>query len=134
MMKEAEPMRILAYEEATIRGITRHLDEHGYRSKVTVQYYYHADDSVRSMGIFPQDANKGKALTYVCERLGIPLEETLAIGDGSNDIPMFELAGKAAVMGNARDVVKGCADFVCASNDEAGVAEAIEKYVLRVKS
>jgi Cof subfamily protein (haloacid dehalogenase superfamily) len=128
MMQEAEPTRILVYEDAPIRGMTKFLEAEGYLSKLTVQYYYMQDDTIRSMGIFPQDANKGKALRHVCERLGIPLEDTLAIGDGSNDIPMFEVAGKCVVMGNARDAVKGYADFVCASNDEGGVAEAIEKY------
>jgi Cof subfamily protein (haloacid dehalogenase superfamily) len=130
MMQEAEPMRILVYEDAPISGMTTFLEAQGYLSRLTVQYYYRPDDTIRSMGIFPQDANKGKALSHVCERLGIPLEETLAIGDGSNDIPMFEVAGKCVVMGNARDAVKQYADFVCASHDEGGVAEAIEKYVL----
>ena len=54
----------------------------------------------------------------------------MAFGDGYNDIPMIEYAGFGVAMGNAQDAVKEKAQRVTLSNDEDGVAKAINKYVL----
>jgi Cof subfamily protein (haloacid dehalogenase superfamily) len=129
-MVNIEPMRIFTRDAVTIKGIVEFIEEKNYTDKLNLQYYYNPDDSIESLGIFPQFSNKGKALIHVAERLNIPLEETLALGDGSNDIPMFEVAGISVAMANARDVVKRHADFLTASNNDGGVARAIEKYVL----
>lgn len=74
--------------------------------------------------------HKGVALIYLGERLGIKLEEMLAFGDGSNDIKMLETAGTGVAMENAAEIVKEAADAIALSNDEDGVAQYIEKYVL----
>jgi Cof subfamily protein (haloacid dehalogenase superfamily) len=76
------------------------------------------------------EANKGTALTTIAENLGIPLEQTAAIGDGGNDPAMFHCAGLSIAMGQAEDAVKRQADVVTAPNTEDGVAQAIEKYIL----
>jgi len=76
------------------------------------------------------EANKGTALTTIAEHLGIPLEQTAAIGDGGNDPAMFHCAGLSIAMGQAEDAVKRQADVVTAANTEDGVAQAIEKYIL----
>ncbi|MBS4086434.1 HAD family hydrolase [Pseudomonas rustica] len=76
------------------------------------------------------EANKGTALTTIAEHLGIPLEQTAAIGDGGNDPAMFHCAGLSIAMGQAEDAVKRQADVVTAPNTEDGVAQAIEKYIL----
>ena len=55
----------------------------------------------------------------------------MAIGDSNNDYPMIEYAGFGVAMGNASERVKGIAQAVTAHNNAHGVAEAIEKYVLR---
>ena len=54
----------------------------------------------------------------------------MAMGDANNDIEMLQFAGLGIAMGNASDYVKSLADEVTASNEEAGVARAIEKYIL----
>jgi hydroxymethylpyrimidine pyrophosphatase-like HAD family hydrolase len=54
----------------------------------------------------------------------------MAIGDNENDLSMLEYAGLAVAMGNGEDYVKEIADFVTLSNDESGVAYAINKFVL----
>lgn len=54
----------------------------------------------------------------------------MAIGDGENDIEMLKLAGWGVAMGNANSVVKGVAKAITSTNDEDGVAEAIEQYIL----
>ncbi|WP_348644659.1 HAD hydrolase family protein [Starkeya sp. ORNL1] len=60
----------------------------------------------------------------------MPLDEVAVIGDMVNDLPMFEVGGLSIAMGNASDAVKGQANFVTTSNDEDGVAHAIEQFVL----
>ena len=76
-------------------------------------------------------ANKGAGLKALCEYLGIDLSETMALGDGGNDITMLQMAGLGVAMGNAPDEVKAIADVVVSTNEEGGVAEAIRRYVLR---
>ena len=75
-------------------------------------------------------ANKGAGLRALCDHLGIALSETMALGDGGNDVTMLRAAGIGVVMGNAEDEVKACGDVTVGTNEEAGVAEAIRRYVL----
>lgn len=74
--------------------------------------------------------NKAKGIEKVCSLLGITMENVMACGDSMNDIAMIKEAGLGIAMGNAQDIVKEAADWVTASNDEDGVAEAIKKWVL----
>lgn len=75
-------------------------------------------------------ANKGAALHTFARLLNVPLQEIAVIGDGNNDVLMFEQAGFSIAMGNASDGVKKQAQVVTASNEEDGFAAAVEKYVL----
>lgn len=88
-----------------------------------------ARSSENYLEIFPQGATKGEALEAICRRLGILLEETVAFGDQELDIPMLRKAGTAVAMGNAIGEVKELADFVTKSNNEAGIAFALEHYL-----
>jgi magnesium-transporting ATPase (P-type) len=58
-------------------------------------------------------------------------EEVLALGDAENDIEMLQLAGIGVAMGNAHEKLKAVADYVVATNDEDGVAEAVERFALK---
>lgn len=80
--------------------------------------------------IFPKGINKGKALRLICEKKGIAREESVAFGDQELDIPMLEEAGIAIAMGNAIEQLKEKADFVTKTNNEAGIAYAIEHYLM----
>ena len=75
-------------------------------------------------------ANKGAGLKALCEHLGIEVEEAMALGDGTNDIPMLKTAGIGVAMGNAVDEARAAADVVVGTNEEAGVAEAIRRFCL----
>jgi Cof subfamily protein (haloacid dehalogenase superfamily) len=75
-------------------------------------------------------ANKGVALSEVARLLAIPLAEIAVIGDGGNDIAMFERSGLSIAMGNASPEVKRAADFVTDSNREDGFANAVERFIL----
>ena len=59
---------------------------------------------------------------------GIRLEETMAFGDGGNDISMLRHAGIGVAMGNAKDDVKVIADYVTASVDDNGIADALKHF------
>ncbi|MBZ0305781.1 MAG: Cof-type HAD-IIB family hydrolase [Anaerolineae bacterium] len=78
----------------------------------------------------PAGASKGAALARLIEELNIPRESVLALGDAENDIEMLQVAGIGVAMGNAMPHVKEIADYITLSNDEDGVAEAIERFVL----
>lgn len=76
------------------------------------------------------NASKGNALYMLCEKLGIQLENVLAIGDNENDISMLQAAGISAAMENAEDDVKQAAKFVAGNNEEDGAAHFLEEWVL----
>jgi Cof subfamily protein (haloacid dehalogenase superfamily) len=76
-------------------------------------------------------ANKGVALSDLANLLAIPPTEIAVIGDGGNDVAMFERSGLSIAMGNATPEVQSAADFVTDSNREEGFANAIEHFVLR---
>ena len=74
--------------------------------------------------------NKGKGLIALGELLGIHREEIMACGDGDNDIPMLKEAGLGVAMANADERTKAAADYITDSNDNEGVAKAIQRFVL----
>ncbi|HHY28762.1 MAG TPA: HAD family phosphatase [Desulfitobacterium dehalogenans] len=76
------------------------------------------------------EVNKGRTLLNFAHGLGIKPEEIMAIGDSLNDMEMIRCAGLGVAVENALQEVKDAADVVTASNEEDGVAKAIEEYVL----
>ena len=78
-----------------------------------------------------EDAQKGIALLKLGEILGIKKDEIMAFGDGSNDMDMIRRVGFGVAMENGIDEIKEAADYITVTNDEHGVAKAIEKFVLR---
>jgi Cof subfamily protein (haloacid dehalogenase superfamily) len=75
-------------------------------------------------------AHKGTGLTAVAKHFNIPMEDTVAMGDNYNDSGMLEAAGLSIAMENAEDGIKKISDAVTLTNDEDGVAHAINKYIL----
>lgn len=71
------------------------------------------------------NADKGKGLHAMAEYLGLDITETMAFGDGGNDISIITEAGIGVAMGNAGDNVKAIADYVTTSVDEEGVKNAL---------
>ena len=74
--------------------------------------------------------SKGGAIIALADRLGIPIAETMAFGDGFNDESMMQAAGFSVAMANAVDEIKQISNYVTTSNDEDGVAKAVQKLVL----
>ncbi len=80
--------------------------------------------------VVPCSIDKANTLGVLLEKLEISRDEVVAMGDGVCDVTMIQLAGLGVAMGNAQDSVKACADMVTASNEEDGVAVAVEKVIL----
>lgn len=74
--------------------------------------------------------SKMGGIEAVLRRTGTPIEQVIAMGDSDNDVSMIQRAGLGVAMGNAREKAKLAADVVTASNEEDGVADIIEKYLL----
>ena len=78
----------------------------------------------------PKGVNKRYGLERLANQLCIGADQVMAIGDQMNDLEMLEYAGVAVAMGNAVPDIIESADFVTKSNDDAGVAYAIEQIIL----
>ena len=78
--------------------------------------------------ITARGADKGKGLHAMADYLGLNIEETMAFGDGGNDISIIKKAGVGVAMGNAGDELKQVADFITTHVDEDGVKNALIKY------
>ncbi|MCH5463068.1 sugar-phosphatase [Lactobacillus sp. LC28-10] len=75
-------------------------------------------------------ASKGNAIAELATKLGFTADEVMALGDQGNDLTMVKYAGTGVAMGNAIDEVKAAAQFITQTNEEDGVAYAIEKFAL----
>ena len=81
--------------------------------------------------VYSKDASKGRALAELARHLNIRKEEIACIGDGENDLSMFESAGLRIAMGNAVEDLKKQADYVTDSNARDGAAKAVEWILKR---
>lgn len=81
-----------------------------------------------SIEVLHKDASKGRTLKELADYLDIPRERIMAIGDSGNDIDMVDFAGLGVAMGNAVPEVLAVADAVTSTNNEDGVAKAINQH------
>ncbi len=79
----------------------------------------------------PAAASKARAAQWVAAALGIPREQTLAVGDYLNDLDLLRWAGLGVCMGDGHADALACAGHVTGTLAEDGVAQAIERFVLR---
>lgn len=79
----------------------------------------------------PFEATKGNGVTYLCQALGAPLADAVAVGDAENDISMIARAGVGAAMANASAPTKAAADYITVNdNNHDGFAEVLNRFVL----
>ena len=95
----------------------------GARATVSRSQTYYLD-------ILAPGGNKGAGVRRLAELSGVPLSEVAAFGDQQNDLAMFAVAGLSVAMGQAPDNVRAAATHVAASNEDGGVADAIDRFVL----
>jgi len=79
--------------------------------------------------IIPRRINKGQGIIDICRALNLRAEDVIAFGDAENDIPMLRTAGVGVAMGNASDAVLASADRVTLTNNEDGIAAALEELL-----
>ncbi len=88
--------------------------------EINIEYYY--------TEITSKNVDKWEAIKYLSQKLGINSEEIIAIGDNINDKKMIEEAGMGIAMGGSTPVITQVANYVTTSNEEEGVAKALEKF------
>lgn len=81
--------------------------------------------------LVPLGIDKAFSLSKLLEHTGGTKEEMIAFGDGFNDLSMIEFAGVGVAMSNAQPAVKERADYIAATNDEDGVAQYVEEFLLK---
>ena len=120
----AEVMLVSDDEEA-LTSLEQHMQRHlnGVMDTIHSNPYY--------LEIVGYQVGKSYAMSALVQKMGIGLDEVLAIGDGEADINMIQMAGTGIAMANATEGVRRCADFTTLSNDQDGAALAIEKAIVQ---
>ena len=114
--------RIQNIEVLDVLHMSRKIIRQG-TEEIPIEYYY--------TEISLKDVDKWSALTYLIEKLNIKKEEVIAIGDNINDKKMIENAGLGIVMKVSTPVVVDIADYITDTNNNEGVAKALEKFCLQ---
>lgn len=99
--------------------------------KVQKTVSYLDDGSWWWFEVFNKSCSKSRGLKDICSIFNLSLEEAAYIGDNYNDIEAMEVAGMSIAVDNAPEDIKRICDYVVASNNENGVAEAIEMILER---
>lgn len=119
------------YNKAVVAIDENYLDEQ--ISKIPATFYDRYEIiKTRSnlLEFMPKGITKAYGISLLARDLGIKQEEIMTIGDEENDLPMIEYAGLGVAMENAVASVKDLADVITDTNDNDGVAHAVEKFVL----
>ena len=88
----------------------------------------------RYLEVTHPEANKGSALNFLAEHLGIERSHVIGIGDNHNDTDLVKAAGFGIAMGNAVDELKALADYTSLSNNEEGVLHVLNKFILEPRT
>lgn len=100
-----------------------------YLSEINTEFEVTSSLNFANLEISPAKITKGAALKRLIKRLGLEMTEVAAIGDNFNDLDMLCSVGLGIAMGNAPAQVKKAANMVTGTNDELGVAKAIQKVI-----
>ena len=118
------PIKILmSVEPAELKDVQKKIAEFLPESLTVVQ------TAAFYLEVIPKVINKGQGIRDICSVLGMDTAEVISFGDAENDIPMLRAAGMGVAMGNAAEPVKQAADMVTLSNNEDGIAAALEQLL-----
>lgn len=123
---KVELMTFTPDEVAKARSFHLHFHDRLHFSWVRTPAY----PGVEFINVTDPQVSKGQALAALASHLGISLTEVMAMGDGSNDIPLLSSAGLAVAMNNAPDEVKAVAHYVTLGVDHSGLAAAVKRFLL----
>lgn len=120
----ADKVTFVSFDYPMLRDLTaRAAAAFGTRATVGQSQTYYLD-------VTDTHANKGAGVAALAGMLGVDMAEVAVFGDMDNDVPMFARAGLSVAMGQAPDTVKQAATFISSTNEEDGVAHAIDTFVL----
>ncbi|PJM74942.1 HAD family hydrolase [Bifidobacterium simiarum] len=108
----------------TVEDVRRELS--GYATIIHGSINSSSDDNGE---ILIPGVDKGTALMKVSQRLGVPLSDTIAIGDSDNDLEMIQTAGIGVAMGNGTAAVKSVADMIAPNVDNNGLAAVLHRLL-----
>jgi len=112
---------------ARMRRAEAVLNASGLEKEITVLRTEYEARDLSLVDILNRDCSKGHALERWANYRGIPREQVMAIGDNYNDVEMLAFAGLPFIMGNACKELRDNGWRVTASNDQCGVAAAVEQ-------
>ncbi len=115
---------------APCREVYALLEEAPFRSAFQMTKTFYEDRDLGIMDLIHPECSKGAALAEWARTCGVAREQVMAVGDNYNDHDMLEFSGVAVVMGNAVPELRANGWHVTASNDDAGLADAIERFAL----
>jgi len=126
-----DPIQVLYVGQvAPMRQLATHLENSLLAERISVALAEYPQRDFTILDVLARGCSKGAALAYWAKKRRIPREEIMAIGDNWNDCEMLEFSGLGVVMGNSSAELQRAGWPVTLSNDEDGVAAAIEKYIL----
>lgn len=123
---EQSPQNI---ENINLKTADRALRERLWNQLALMQTVSITASSSMNIEVSAVNTGKAQAIAYLCEMLGITMNEVMAIGDSLNDVMLLQQAGLSLAMENGVDEVKQAADFIALSNEADGVAYAIKHFL-----
>lgn len=114
----------------TMRAISSHLAAHPVAPQLEVMLTEYPQRDFSMVDVCGAGTSKGSGLAAVAALLGVEQSAVMAVGDNHNDRDMLAWAGIGVVMGNAEPELKHAAFHETGTNDEAGLAQAIERFIL----
>ncbi|HVB72294.1 MAG TPA: Cof-type HAD-IIB family hydrolase [Ktedonobacteraceae bacterium] len=124
---QADPLRVVAFDsEETIQALAPQIAALDCSWTSIKRGNYGSAELV----VMRTGCSKASGIEALAKRFSLQLSEVMALGDNNNDIPMLQSVGWGIAMGQAPQAVKAAARVVTASNQEDGVARAIERYAL----
>jgi Cof subfamily protein (haloacid dehalogenase superfamily) len=127
-LAEGPATSVLIYgTEAVDAAVERLMPKYGDRARFSLNRPVNTSHYVI---LTHPEAEKARGLQMVCDELGIAPDEAVAMGDSESDLAMLSMAGLGIAMGNSPDEVRKAALHIAPSNDEDGVAWALERFVL----
>jgi hydroxymethylpyrimidine pyrophosphatase-like HAD family hydrolase len=124
-----DPVQVMFNGDVEVmRGLAEALRAEAAGFAVSLTEYVDRDFSL--IDVTAPEATKGRALAWRAEQLGLSRDEVMAVGDNFNDLEMLEYAGVPVLMANAVDELKSRGWHVTGHQDEAGLAQAIERFAL----
>ena len=124
---DKEPNKVILINVDDTDRLRQFQESHSYLEERSNSFFSHDE----FLEYCPEGINKGSGVHYISSFLGIPMENTVAVGDERNDIAMVRAAHVGVAVKNAHSELMKVADYVTEHDNEHGaIAEVIEKYIL----